>query len=287
MHDRSLQQPGHRGESGARPREIGRGSHGTIQLDPDTMVVCKRLSIEDPEMAASLARREFAYLERFSAALRSQPFVRCPEPVSVDPDHGVLRMTYCPGVRLDDALADGNDAVLRDLDHIAEQIAIGVDRFIDEFGEPCFSLSTNNMVFDPTTRTLYLIDFTSARELPGINPSEVPVDVSLGCFIGVTTYHTVRIRPPTWVDRGYWRRQQRFSVAVLRALGSTRAVSPALVREIARHTYRTLAIHGRPLRRLWYSSIGRMLFTIRSESVIRGVEMPMRSAGSSTDHSAI
>lgn len=266
MSEHSLADVGQLNQQGAQPVVIGRGAHATIELDSVSMLVCKQFHTPDATTAAQLARREFDYLQRFSAALADEPYLQCPKPVRLEPEQGRVWMEYCPGSSLEHALETSNDTILEHLPHIAGQIAIAVQRYIAEFDEPYDDLTTNNMLYDPATRTLSLVDFASPVFSRHFGPERSPLELSLGTFIGVTTYHTVR--PATCRNKIYWERQERLSLALLDSLSACGDLSPLLVRHASAAVYTSVGRRGRPLRQLWYATVGQALFNRRSNALI-------------------
>jgi hypothetical protein len=251
-----------------KPVIIGCGAHGTIELDPTSMIVCKRFQTLDTTEAAALAQREFEHLQRFSAVLAAQPFLHCPDPVSVEPDRGTVWMTYCAGLPLNGLLAASSDSITEHLDHIAEQIVIALECYIGEFDAPYYDLVTNNMLYQMSTRTLCLIDFTIPAFLRRFEPHQAPFEISLGTFIGVTTCHTVgRVSSR---NHAYWKCQERLSLAVLDRLSSNHDLCPSLIRQVSAAAYNSMdkSNKRRPLRQLWYATVGQMLFNRRTNTII-------------------
>lgn len=266
MHESSLTAVGQPDQETKTPVEIGRGYHGTIELDPGSGVVCKQFRIEDTGEAADLARREFDCLRRFSAALAGQPFLHCPAAVRVDPEQGKVWMTYCPGTELDRILSTSSASIDADLEHIAEQLAIALETYIAEFNEPYYDLATKHVLYDMPTRKLNLIDFTSRRRNRQSGSKHAPFETSLGIFIGFSTYDSVGRQ--MWRNRDYWRCQERLSVALLAQLSARHNLSRSLILQVGRDVYSHGGSSGRPLRRLWYRTIGQMLFTRRTNAIM-------------------
>lgn len=240
---------------------------GTTELDTDTLLVRKQFRSSD---AAELAQREFDALRRFSAALAGQPFLRCPEPVRLDPEQGKIWMTYCPGEQLHH-LVETSSVIEDDLDHIAGQIAIAVESYVAEFHEPYYDLAAWNMLYHGPTRTLSLVDFARAGRERLRHPDfqQAPVDVSLGCLIGTTVYHTVRARRASWRKKDYWQRQERLTRDVLAQLDSRHDLRPSIVHRVSHSMYDAMGKQrGRPRRRLWFWTAGQILFDRRCNALI-------------------
>lgn len=248
---------------------IGCGAQGIIELDSVDMTVCKRFQSINAKESAELAQREFMYLNRFSALLPPSSFLRCPEAVSVEPEQGTVRMTYCPGVSLERLLEDASDTIAEHLDHIAQQIALAVEIYVKEFDEPFYSLGTHNMLYEPTTRTLSLVDFTSVgrRELCHFESSHAPLEITLGKCMARLIYNSVR--PTTWRNHNYWRRQERLWLTVLARLSTNHYLSRALIQQVSDATYDSLVKKSGYMRWLWYSTVGKALFTHKSQIVQR------------------
>jgi hypothetical protein len=275
---------GSAGPATITPVVIGSGKHGTVLLDPRTQVVSKRLRLPRDE-AAVLARREFERLARFAVRLAPYPYLRCPEPLGVEPESGTLHMTYCPGVPVDvllarrppGAAADGAErAALIEphLDHLADQIATALLAYTAEFDEPYLSLSTANMIYDPATRLLSVYDFTTARADPGLASRAAPIEVGLGCFLARSVHHTVG--PKSVWNRPLWSRQKQLVRAVLARVRAGPGLDPTLVLEAARSvrarlTRRTTldsATVGFRIRSSWYATAGRALSEWRFRALL-------------------
>lgn len=239
----------------------------TVELDPVSMLVSKQFRSPN---AAGNAQREFDYLRRFSAALAGQPILRCPEPVRVDPKQGKVWMTFCPGEQLHH-LAETSSTIDDDLEHIAGQIVIALEKYVAEFNEPFYDLAAWNMLYHTPTRTLSLIDFAGAGRdwLRHPDFQDAPVDVSLGCLVGTTVYHTVRARRASWRKRDYWKRQERLMGEVLAQMDSRHSLRLPIIRQVSHMMYDVMGKQrGRPRRRLWFWTAGQALFNRRSNALI-------------------
>lgn len=243
---------------------IGRGAHGTVELDRATMTVHKRLHRRD-EAAAEDLRREFDHLHRFSLALEAYPFLGCPVPLDLDYLHRTLLMTFCPGTPVDQLLSQDDNELADHLEHVGDQIRTAVEVYVATFGRPFFSLSPANMIYEPKTRTLHLYDFTKARAFPGIDLHRHPIEVSLGCFVA-------RIMQQTHGPLTFWHRARRarskvLIQAVVEPLITQHDLDTAVILQVARAVRRALVrrtpLDRRPLvwagRFLWYRAIANHL----------------------------
>lgn len=247
---------------------LGRGFHGIVERDTESGLVYKRILRSDTETALELARREYRYLQRFSGALAEHVYLACPHPVEFKEDDAAFWMTYCSGVRVDKLLS-GPDDVDEHIDHIAEQIASGIQTYVSEFGEPLYSLATHNMIYDPDTWVLSLYDFTMARSIAGIDVHSYPHEVTLGCFLSATTRFTVRVRSCT--KRRYWDRQRRLSIGILQHMFSAESLDLSMIERVNSIIYPALGMKDRRLsRRLWYATVGAFLFNTRTVSILQG-----------------
>lgn len=264
MREESLADARHLDRQATAPVEIGRGAQGTIVLDTASGIVCKQFYTPD---ASELAQREFDCLQRFSAALAGHPLLHCPKPVGVDPAQGKIWMTYCPGSQLDHILAAAGGDIDEHLTHIAGQIAIAIECYIAEFNEPYYSINLWNMLYDMPTRELHPIDLTSMSRdrLHHFEANHAALDVSLGKYIGTSIYDSVR--PATWRNQTYWKRQTQLSGAVLALLNDRHDLDLSLIREISHVAYDSIANKGKPARRLWYRTVGQLLFNHRSRAI--------------------
>jgi hypothetical protein len=251
----------------ARSVIIGRGAHGTIELDPSSSIVSKRFGNPATAEAAELAQREFDYLKRFSAALASQQFLGCPEPLSMEPESATVRMTYCPGVRLDHLLASSRGSVGTHLDHFADQIALAVEIYINEFQEPFYDLATYNMLYHMPTRRLYLVDFASPEGHFSSLQNDF-VEITLGRFIGRNIYDTVRLA--NLKNREYWKLQARLSEGVIKRLSIRHHLRLSLIQQVSTHRYQVRGRKGGTMRQLWYATVGQALFNRRNREVLAG-----------------
>lgn len=253
---------------GEQTTELGRGFHGIVQRDLQSGLVYKRILRPDPESALELAQREYDHLVRFSRALMKHAHVTCPSPVEMNEEHAAFWMTYCPGQRVDKFLS-GPDFVDEHIDHLAEQIAAGIQTYVDEFGEPLYSLATHNMLYDPDSQMLSLYDFTMARSIEGIDVDSYPHEVTLGCYLAATTRLTVRVRSCT--KQRYWQRQRRLSIGVLQKVAAGQTLDYAVIERVNAMIYPALGKKDRRWsRRLWYASIGAFMFNMRTAEIIAG-----------------
>lgn len=250
---------------------LGSGGQGTVVLDPESMTVYKQFSTLDENPARRLALNEFRCLTRFQQALADQPFVNCPEPLGLDLRNGIIRMSHCPGTRLDRFLAGPSSEASKHLDHIAEQIAIAAARYVEEFDEPYFDLGQHNMIYEPRSGRLCLIDFMTMGEVRKFfQPEHDPLCFSLGNFLGTSVYHTVR--PSTWSDNPLWARVEHLTSNVLSRMSDDYALSSSMIRDVSTQVYGVWGLYGKPTRLLWYSTMGRALFRRRVGAIISHIE---------------
>lgn len=243
-------------------------SHHSVEVDWDSMLVCKRFLSAVPGEAAQRAQREFAYLQRFATVLAPERFIRCPEPIRVEPEQGTLWMTYCPGSQLHHTLAEPDDSIEEHLEHLGEQIASATNKYVREFDQPHLGLSTWNMLYDMSTRTLTLVDFTGHPVIRHVDTRDAALDVTVGVFIGTSTYHTVRWRRRSWRNQAYWRRQRRLSTLFLDRLRADRALSGPVIKDSSERMYAALTRDSRPRRRLWFATVGGVLFNRRVNAIV-------------------
>jgi hypothetical protein len=241
--------------------------HHTVAFDPASMLVCKRARASVAAEAPEQAKREYDYLQRFSAVLAPEPYLHCPRPVRVEPEQGRIWMTYCPGSQLHHVLAESNDDIKAHLDHLAEQVARAVVLYVREFDEPYHDLTTWNMLYQPSIRTLSLVDF-AGRSRSRHAGDQASLEASLGYFIGSSTYHTVRARRASLLNLAYWNRQERLAVEVLRILTASYGLCPSPMRQVSSREYRYLAGRGGIRRHLWLATVGQVLFTRRRNTII-------------------
>jgi hypothetical protein len=246
--------------------QIGRGDQSIIELDPHSNLVRKTFCLSDPCLVAKQVTREYEYLRRYANALAEQPYVRCPDPVSADPAKGTIWMTFCSGRRLDQALADRNQAIDSHLEHIAEQIALALSVYIRAFDEPYFDFTTANMLYDPDTRVLSLIDLADPQIYAGYVFQDASYDLSVGNFISSTTYHT--LRPRVMGNLDYWRRQKRLTLSVMRIVNSKLRLRKDVIRQVQAIKYSAHANYGGTIRRSWFLSVGKLLYWWRLSSII-------------------
>lgn len=251
--------------NGSQSVVLGHGFHGIVERDLESGLVCKRVLLSDPTQAASFAHREFDHLQRLSSALSNHEFVSCPAPACLDRENATLWMSFTDGERVDRYLARPDD-IRADLGHIARQIAIAIEAYIEEFDEPLYSLATHNMIYDADSGVLSLYDFTMPREVEGVNPARYPYEVTLGCFLAASTRYTVRIRGCT--KREYWNRQRQLSIGVMHELSAASNLEQSVIDKVNSSMYFTLGKKDRRLsRRFWYSTVGLLLFNSRTAAI--------------------
>jgi len=230
---------------------LGRGFHATVTLDPATRIVSKRIQHGIAGGPAAAALTEFTRLQRFSMALTAMPFLRCPDPLDVDPPHGTLRMSHCPGEPLQTLLLTGGPEVEADLEHIAEQVTLGLLRYVAEFNEPYPDLTIANVLYESAQRTVTLVDLTPVP-VAAYDAARTPLEVSLGFLVAVGTYETVR--PANCWRRRYHRRVQALQVAVVRRVAEQHQLHSEVIQRVADDRFRILRSFGGPARGLWYAA---------------------------------
>lgn len=249
---------------------LGRGTQASVELDPETLLVRKTFLDGGDGDPSVLVEQEYRYLSRFSNALVGNPYVRCPEPIRAEPETGTLWMTFCPGRRLDELLVNGGGPIESHLDHIAEQIAIGLDAYAVTFDEPYSDLTTANIIYESDTGVLSFIDLADPGIYTGFDLHDVKYDLSVGNFISSTTYHTLR---PRWMrNLGYWRRQRRLTLAFLRAMTARQPVRSDVIWKVQADKYSAHANHGGALRRFWFLTAGKLMYLWRLRSIISHLE---------------
>jgi hypothetical protein len=266
VHTGAIEQPAH------GKRVIGSGRHGTIELDLASMLVCKRL--HDDADPAHL-QREYSYLERFSLVLADVPSLSCPAPVAMSIAENSLWMTYCEGFRVDHLLEDSSCEIDQDINYIACLAEFGLFRFTEEFSEPLYSLGPQNMLYDTMSRTLSLIDFTSAREFDLADPTRHQYEISLGCFMGISIYRT--LRPATVRNRTYAERNDRITRALLERAMQRRNLELDVVRAVSAESFRRLGSPGSLTRRTWYRTLVKPFFRARSGRLLSDLQSGLGS----------
>lgn len=242
------------------------GPNSTVSIDFASGQVFKRLSGQDEHVVAGLVRHEFDCLKRYSRRLEDYAYLRCPAPISCDQSQGLVQMQYCSGERLDHALAAADGALDAHLDHIADQLATGLLLYLDEFDEPYFDLGIHNVLYDRETRIVSLVDFSSRRRSLDGWQAQNYLDVSIGSFIGISLFWTVR--PSTWMNGPFWRSVEHLSKGVIDRLGDDHPLNHRQLRSVSRFVYKFTALHGRLLRQAWYQTAGRALFIHRRHVIL-------------------
>jgi hypothetical protein len=247
---------------------LGGGRDAAVELDPVTMTVCKRYRQRDIERSPGFVEREHERLRRFSRLLAPYPYLACPEPVEADAERGILRMTYCPGQRVDAMFRNPPDEIEDQLAHIAEQVTTAVKLYVREFDEP-FDLATYNVLYDQQSRRVYVIDL-SDFELPMSLRHRVTdvgaAGLTFGNFIGYTVTESVRRR--SVFNRAYWRCHRRLLLEVLVRSYSFHDVSPAMLGHVSTHFYRYATRVRRLHGYLWHESVGGVLYRMRTSDII-------------------
>ncbi|HUG15038.1 MAG TPA: hypothetical protein VMM78_08450 [Thermomicrobiales bacterium] len=243
---------------------LATGYHGTVELDHASRLVCKTYHAPD---GGELAQQEFDRLTHFSRAIADQPFITCPTPDHVDIAAGQLWMTFCDGDRLNNILYRSGALSDNDIDHIANQIAISFVRYVEVLNEPVYDPGLWNMLYNSSTRVLCLLDFADPAGKIGAATDVSPLDVTLGEFVGRSTFDT--IRPATCMNGYYARSQRRIATIVLQAVRARMAVQPNTITTVADLAYRRHAWFGVLRRDLWFRTVGRMLYRRRSRSIVQ------------------
>lgn len=254
---------------------LGHGFHATVTLDPATRVVSKRIQRDIAGGAAAAVLTEYARLQCFSAALAAMPFLRCPQPLDVDPDQFTVRMTHCSGEPLDRLLLTSGLGLERDLEHIAEQMALGLLQYVATFGEPYPDLTIANVLYEGAGRTVTLLDLTPVP-VSACDANGAPLEVSLGFLVAVGAYETVR--PANCWRRRYGRRVRALQGAVVRRVAEQHALRPEVIRRIADDRYHILSAFGGAPRRLWYAAAASAIRCRNARLIARALSEARRPA---------
>ena len=252
---------------------IGSGKHGRVELDVTRNVVAKHYNDSD---AASVMQREHDILSRFGQALAGQTHVRCPQALDIDHSAGTLQMTYCAGTPIDELLADPESSIDNDLNHIARQVHIAMTTFVGEFGTPYYDLAPWNMLYQPETRILSMVDFASDGYF-GQRFDHIPVEASLGKLTGGSLYQVVR--PANWRNSRYRDRQRELISSVLALVRQHDSVDLSRVAALSALTYNAMGKQGRFTRQLWYRTVGHVLYTRRITNIMLTVGQRIDSRG--------
>jgi hypothetical protein len=251
------------------PFLLGKGSQGHVTLDPGLGLVTKHFRYPGSDLAAGLALSEYTSLESVTPLLANLPYLTCPNPERVDSEHGTVVMTYVPGYRLETLLMDNFDSAIDvRLDHIADHIALFLEKYVTHFGRPFFPLSFVNILYQPDSGVVGFIDLNNygSSDFAQFDGRREPMSVTLGKFFGRTILHSVET--PYVSNRLYWQRKRQLLVRVLARLIDRDDLSIPLLHRISTHAFVADVAMKSRAGRLWYSSMGRLLFSHRLHSVI-------------------
>lgn len=229
-----------------------RGSDGLVEIDTRTRTVAKTYIHPDHATAAANARREVAYATRFREALAGRDDVACPRIFGCEFDaQPRVHMELCPGSNLSEYLlrhaADGAR-----LAPLAGRIRHGLEVYTRLFGEPYWDFCFNNMLYDPDSGRLTLIDFVQAPRPQG-DPGDTPVEASLGWLAGCACYTLAR--PSSLLVR-----KAAYRGLLQAVLGEFAASArPRHVHALAEASYAQMRGVGGGLRRAYYRSIGALV----------------------------
>lgn len=212
-----------------------------------------------------LARQEFDHLLLLSDALAGVGGVSCPRPLAWgDEPLPHVRMTRAPGVPLDVHLRHERLAA-EDRDRIATMLRKALGIYVTTFSEPYFDLHFRNMIIDPASGSMTLLDFDVPIQFRDASLQGLThLEVSLGNLVGSCCFEAARpSRLLSW-------RQRRQSIALCAAVvlafdpsdGGADEVSDPRIRgigEAAAISFTGSAAHGRWYRLVWYRTIGRLM----------------------------
>lgn len=254
--------------SGSQTTVIGRGAESVVELDQGTSIVTKRYLASGDSSVVQRAQREFDRLSRLSIALDPHPYVCCPKPFCVDLSRVSVKMSYCHGVQVKQLIRESGQLIRPFISHISKQAAIAIECYIEEFSEPIFDLATQNLVFDLKSRILCIVDFTG--EFPFVSPCEDAslFDTSLGSCLALMISHTVR--PVFIFRRQYWISHREFLRHIVTEIAQQHDLSANAVTSMSDSVYFQATVRGGPLRKLWFRTIGRVVFVLRRNSVVSG-----------------
>jgi hypothetical protein len=254
------------------------GPNSTVEIDRDAAIVRKRFATDDPAYRAEQTRREYSYLSRFAKRLDADPWLTCPVPLGLDEARGEVLMRYSHGTRVDELLRSGSFDLSSDHEHVVSMIALALEEFLDEFAEPFHDFGAHNLLYDPDSGMLTVVDFTSRRRSGQDWPAAHSLEVSLGSFIGSAYYDTVR--PSMWYRTGYVSQLSMLVRGLVANVSQGRDVDVRVLKAAARSVYKFTAMHGPRRRRAWYATAGRYLFEARMHDVVTMAQIDCRTGNS-------
>jgi hypothetical protein len=235
-----------------RSRRIIRGCDGAVEIDETGGSVTKVYLHPDPETAIRNARREVAYTTRFREVLHGVEGVACPRIIGQDlsaPPRVV--MDLCPGENLS-AYLQRIDRADPGVAQIAGRIRLGLELYTRVFGEPYYDFCFNNMLFDPHSGTLTLLDFVVPAGSEDTGPA-TPLEASLGWLIGCACYELLR---PVYLFSS-----RSAHLVLMRSVvaGFEGRIDAARVNTRARAALTVMGSGGGRLRRSYYKTIGLLI----------------------------
>jgi hypothetical protein len=214
---------------------------------------------DGPEAArAAAARREFARLERFAAALADVPGAACPRPLELLADPPGLRMQRAAGVDLFAFLGRHRlGAPLRE--RLAATMAAAIRAYVESSGEPCPDFNFNNVLYDPATGTLTFVDLGAPQDAVAPAPGLSPYEVTAGDLLGSLIFQSAR--PRGLRRRGRHAETAALAPAIVRALRGAEGVRlrPAELARATEAAYRRCAFGRSRRRTAWYATAGFVL----------------------------
>ena len=233
-------------------RRVVQGHDGPVEIDEASRRVTKTYFDLRHDVAAAMAKREFNCGSRFFHVLSGFEHLACPRMLACDlgaPPRVV--MEYCRGEPLSTYLLRIGERDSRAAD-IAAKIHKGLRLYVEEFAEPYYDLSFQNLLYDEPTGILTFLDFGIPQRSPAAKTCSAP-EASLGILIGWARYEMLRPSRLMCRRAGY--------TAVTQSLMAAFAgeVSREHVENMARAAFDRLAATGTTMRRSYYGVAGMLL----------------------------
>jgi hypothetical protein len=254
-------------------RWIGGGIHADIWLSEDGREVYKLYRARDVESARALARLEFETLERVADLLKQVPGVNSPAPIAIAGDSGELRMEFCPGIPLHQALGTPVFSRRDVLQDVASRLAGALSILADQLSaEQVDTSGRANILYDPDEDRIVFLDFTKRVPPVAVDPHVTPLENISGSLLAGLL--TVILEKSAIANPRKMHRITTFTRILAASQSHQDLVSFDSVRTVAWQYFWHRSRSGGMLRRLWLSTAGAVVFAILLRYVLRPPARP-------------
>lgn len=256
---------------------LGDGHHAEVFLLGDGQTVCKRFRSSNGFEASDLAALEYEALGRIHSILHDVRGVGSPRPISLDARSGQVLMTYCPGEPITTYARDAREFEEVAIREVARALWDALVT-LHEQGCPVNDLSPHNILYEPESQAITLVDFTDHPFQTNVAARLNDYELALSNF--AATAISVSLHRANITNARMRSRLRSLSAHLIARGMASRAIRPGRVlRGIVQHLRE--ANGNRSLQqRIWFSTLGGLIFlfvTLRTVLTARRLSLGISS----------